>query len=221
MIWDTTVELATRTEEQVILLTADKDFSDSSGQLHPDLLRDLTERELPDDRVILVRSLGEFVDKYVRPTLEVSLPEGLPQQFIELNVEARETIAESVREEFSGVEWSSYELGLPPEFETLYLDVVESMTDLEVADAEVLPDNQIRATLEGTLDCLFDVFMYKPDWVILDDDRFILYDSDWNDHYVWGVINLDLRCRIDIQVDLSDPQQQKIDVLNVQLEFLE
>ena len=217
LIWDTVVKLAAKTDDQIILLSGDSDFCDPNGLLHPDLVDNLKERGLPDDSIALSRSLAEFIDKYIRPTLELSLPGDLPLKFIQIDAEGRESLAKSVSEHFSGVEWSSYELGLSPEFETLHLNIVEAISDLEVEYAQMMPDKRLIVALRGNLDCGFDVFIYKPDWYLIDDDRVSIYDSDWNDHYVLAEMALQLQGELKVQVDVTDPEQHIFKLMNVQL----
>jgi len=70
LIWETTLSLATRLDTQVILLSKNtNDFGDDERELHPDLIEDLADLELPRDKVILVSSLEDFVNAYIDPIL--------------------------------------------------------------------------------------------------------------------------------------------------------
>ena len=70
LIWETTLSLATRLDTQIVLLSENtNDFGDDERELHPDLIEDLAERELPRDKVILISSLEDFVNAYIDPSL--------------------------------------------------------------------------------------------------------------------------------------------------------
>lgn len=68
LIWETVLNLATEVNSEVAFISDDNDFRNRSGELHSELVRQLDRRGLPRDRVILVRSLKNFMDTYMRPT---------------------------------------------------------------------------------------------------------------------------------------------------------
>ena len=70
LIWETTLSLAIGSDTQVVLLSKNtNDFGDGERELHPDLIEDLADLELPRDKVILVSSLEDFVNAYIDPIL--------------------------------------------------------------------------------------------------------------------------------------------------------
>ena len=71
LIWESVLDLAGNVDSEVILLSNDDDFHSSGGGLHNDLIRQIEERGLSRDRVILFRALDAFFT-YIR----TSLPEG-------------------------------------------------------------------------------------------------------------------------------------------------
>ena len=68
LIWESVLELATDVDSEVVLLSNDNDFRGGGSGLHNDLVSQLDSRGLSRDRVILIRSLKNFMDTYVRPT---------------------------------------------------------------------------------------------------------------------------------------------------------
>lgn len=72
LIWETIMELATRSEP-VVFITKDSDFLDpvTRARLHPDLIEDLAAAGLPRDRIRPVESLKEAVEQVVRPAREL------------------------------------------------------------------------------------------------------------------------------------------------------
>ena len=70
LIWETTLSLATESNNQVMLLSGNtNDFGDEEGGLHQDLIEDLVECGLPSDKVILVSSFNDFVNTYIDPIM--------------------------------------------------------------------------------------------------------------------------------------------------------
>lgn len=213
LIWESVVELASQLDEQVVLLASDNIFSDGEGHLAKELKAELVERGLDDTKVILVQCVLDFVDKYVRPMLGEAL-EGEPTEtLIQLGIDPNETIALAIQQEYVGKEWDNEELGLPWEYETLSLTMVEDVSDLERIDARELHPGEYWLRISATLDCEFDCFVYKADVYGLDD--LTIYEFDWNDHYVWGGVSRQLRFELDITVDFPGGTEPEISVLSM------
>lgn len=121
-----------------------------------------------------------------------------------------ETIGLALQDAYAGVEWSPEKLNLSGEYETLYLNTVEDISDMEVVDARILPDGRFLVSIEANLDCNFDVFIYKMDFLLVQDDpRLSIIDSDWNKHYLFADIALPLRSNINLVVDTSGSDSEK------------
>ena len=71
LIWESVLRLATTTSSQVALVTADKAFyhAEKRNILHSDLVDDLDTLGLHRDKIILVRSLGDFFSAYIQPNM--------------------------------------------------------------------------------------------------------------------------------------------------------
>ena len=61
LIWETVLELASEVDTEVAFISNDKDFSNQKRELHNDLLIQMDERGVSRDRVILFRSMGDFI----------------------------------------------------------------------------------------------------------------------------------------------------------------
>ena len=70
LIWESVVQLADKVSDQVALVTSDKDFCDKEGNLHPDLTDELAGRGQCGEKIVLFRSLSEFINTNVRPVLK-------------------------------------------------------------------------------------------------------------------------------------------------------
>ena len=213
LIWESVVELASQLNEKVVLLAADNIFSDGDGRLAKELKDELVERGLDDNQVVLVQSVLDFVERYVRPMLQEAL-EGEPTEtLIQLGLDPHETIALAIQQEYLGKEWSNEELDLPWEYETLNLSMVEDVSDLKRIDARELRPGEYWLRIGATLDCEFDCFVYKADVYGLDD--LTIYEFDWNNHYVWGGVSRQLRCELDITVDFPGGAEPEIAILSI------
>ena len=127
----------------------------------------------------------------------------------------RKIIDDALHSAYVGTEWHSGDLDLPAEYETLYLDVVEDVSNIYVLDIRELSSSQLLVKIRAELACTFSVFMFKGDWYILEDDRLEVYDTDWNDHYVLGSVTLSLECELDLDLDVTDPGQYEVEVLSI------
>lgn len=213
LIWESVVELAIQLNEQVVLLDKDSIFSDGDSRLAKDLKDELVERGLDEDQVVLVQSVSDFVDKYVRTTLREAL-DGEPTETLnQLGLDSHETLALAVQQEYLGKEWNSEELGLPWEYETLNLSMVEDVSDLERIDARELRSGEYWLRISATLYCEFDAFVHKADVYGL--DNLTIFEFDWNNHYAWVGVSRQLRCEMDITVDFSSGIGPEVSVLSM------
>ena len=221
LVWETVLKLATQVEGSIVLVSKDKDFRDADGNLHGDLIEGLEKLGLPRDKVILATELSELVNQYVRPNLG-TVPWEKPLQLLaQLGLNLEDSIALVVQDACSGREWDPPELGIPWEYESPTLDMVEGVSELTVTDIRELPDEQFLVKTEAKIYGEFGVFVYKPDWYILDDSRLHLDEFDWNDHYVRAGIALPLHGELNLVLDASDPEQPEVRDVSVELQILD
>ena len=211
LIWESAVQLAATVQDQVVLLASDTIFKDGEVNLAKELKADLVERGFEDDKVVLACSLKEFVDNYIRPYLEGD-PTGI---FDQLDIDLHEAIALWVQEEHIGKEWDREELGLPWEYETLHLSMVEGVSDLKGLETKQVSNGEYLVRIEATLDCEFDAFVHKANVYGL--DAFAISDFDWNRHYTLGSTSCQLRCELDIQVNVPGGEAPEISFLSMEL----
>lgn len=130
--------------------------------------------------------------------------------------EFEESLALSIQDAYAFREWPSEELNLSGEYEDIHLDMVEEVSDINVVDVRRLPDGRRLVSITAHLVCNFDVFIYKPDYVFVEDDpRLYIINPYWNKHYMRGEITLPLQSDIMLVLDISIPEQHRIEVLSV------
>ena len=127
-----------------------------------------------------------------------------------------EALQLAIQDTYAFREWTSEELSLPAEYEDIRLDMVEEVSGIRTVDVRRLPGSNRLVRLEAHLVCNFDVFIYKPDYVFVEDDpRLSIVNPYWNRHYMRGEISLPIQGIIRVILDNSDSQQSKIEVLSV------
>ena len=99
-------------------------------------------------------------------------------------MDPHETIALWVQDEHFGKEWTGEELGLPWEYETLHLSMVEDVSNLERLEVSEISHDEYLLRISATLDCEFDAFVDKSNAFTL--DGFSISDFDWNRFYASG-----------------------------------
>ena len=187
LVWQTVLEKATEVNEPVALVTNDTDFGDKRNGLHGDLVEELLNKGLCHEKVVLIPSMTDLMDDHVRPSLKRAVWESLDQFHPGYSVKDEDSLALAFQEVYSGKEWYPEDLGLPGQYETLYLDSMEEVTELSMEDVRELSHNEFLAKIGATLTTTFDVLIHKSDWYILDDELDLL-DPDWSRHYIDPVL---------------------------------
>ncbi|MDE2902431.1 MAG: PIN domain-containing protein [Chloroflexota bacterium] len=221
LIWLSIIQWMPAVDDQVILITSDKAFGEKDGTLHADLASDLGEIDRSEEDVVLLKSLPAFVKKYVRHRLKRVFVENSSQALGQLGIDIRSSIEAKVFEDYSGVEIHPELLNLPSEFETLYLDSIPQVSAVDVLDVREVSHAHYLLQCHADADCAFDVFVHKSDAYTL--SELAIYDPDWNDHYVLGHTECQLRFILQLEVafDNSGAGRHRVEVLSIEAVRLE
>ena len=218
LIWETTLSLATNVDAQVVLLSENtKDFGDGDGNLHPQLIEDMVGRNLSEDKIILISSLSEFMDKHVTPALQKI--EEFQTEISPLIAETRnvERLSLAIQNAYQGTEWNQEDLGLTWEYETLYLSMVEDVSNVTIIETRKLQEGKYLMVIEADLDCVFDAFISKSDLISIEDDsRLDVIDPDWNRHYVYAQVNVPFHAIVNLIIGQSESESPAIQVISVE-----
>ena len=202
----------------MILLSSDKAFSNENGELHIDLVQELHSRNSDKGTVELMQKLSDFIGAYVRPSFERVMEatpfEALADLRINLNLE----IESFVERNYANVEWDSYALKVNWDYEGLMLTAVEEIHDIEVVEVREVEPKVFLSEINANLSCSFDVFV--PKWEAYEVEELSIFEPDWNKHYVWGSIPVELHCRFDVLVNTSDANRSSIDFLSMEADIL-
>ena len=217
LIWETTLSLATDVSSQVALLSKNtNDFEGTEGKLHQQLLEDMTDRELSEGKIILVPSLFQFVNDHVTPALQKI--EEFQTEISPLIAETRnvERLSLAIQNAYQGAEWNQEDLGLTWEYETLYLSMVEDVSNVTIIETRKLQEGKYLMVIEADLDCVFDAFISKSDLISIEDDsRLDVIDPDWNRHYVYAQVNVPFHAIVNLIIGQSESESTAIQVLYV------
>ncbi len=217
LIWETVLAGASKVDAQVLLITADKDFRESADKddLHPDLIKDLEDRGLNSDRVILARSIADFIDKHMRPYLKKLSEENPIQVLRNRGFDLEDEVVQSFESAYSTHDWYLGDFDLDTDLDSIRLDTVQELYRLRVLDVRETKESTILIKMEARLICEFEVFVDKATWYSLQEDRILtLLDPDWNRHYVLASAMLEIDCTFDTTIGISDLKNCKTQVMS-------
>lgn len=215
LVWKSVLELAADSSEGIVLISPDGDFLDNEGQIHSDLVEELEGLGYQRDTVTASNGLRSFLDSHMRPRLKRVLEDRPIETLTSLGIDLKEVVATRTHEAYSDREIYPEQVSLPWEYETLYLAAVDDVVDLEVEDVREVTADNLLLSIHATAGLEFEAFVHKSDAYHL--SQLAIYDSDWNDHYVWGGINPRMHCYLDVNIDVSDSGRPNIVVLSIQL----
>ena len=125
--------------------------------------------------------------------------------------EIAEIIGPNIQDTYLGVEWDPEELGLPMEYETPYLTSVDELTGLKVVTPRKITDSQYMVWTEAHLTCNFEVYIFKPNFPLFEDDpRLFIINPFWNKHYMLAEIDLSFDSEISLLVDILDGETPSV-----------
>ena len=202
LIWETTLNLALSVDGQVTLLSNNKsDFGDDQGDLHADLIEELTDQELSSNKVILVLSLADFINRYVLPTLPRDTGKDIVTIFGQPNFE--EQLREEIEELYTQVEWEHEEFGLEKEHEREEVSFgrINKFADLKLKDVRRVSPGRFLLNLNVEMDCDLDVDIEGGEG-----DDFI-YSSG-------TIYGMQISSDLNLVVDISNPDAREIEILS-------
>ena len=202
LIWETTLKLALSVDGQVTLLSNNKsDFGDAQGDLHADLIEELTDQGLSPNKVILVLSLADFINRYVLPTLPKDSLEGITEVFSQANFE--EQLREEIEELYTQIEWEHEEFGLEKEHEReeVSFSRINKFADLKLKDVRRVSPGRFLLNLNVEMDCDLDVDIEGGEGD----------DFTYSSGTIYG---MQISSDLNLVVDISNPDAREIEILS-------
>ena len=185
-----------------------KDFGNNEKNgLHDNLQEDLNKNGLSSESIILLRNLSDFIDKFVKPTLEAvtHLEKGHYKSFdfYDWFKNNREII---------GREIDKYLESIFPDFEDPSVSYVEDPEEIEIFSIYILDENKVLIEANVDVDVNLDIFIFKNDYSWLSEKYdFSIWDSDWNKHFMWAQMLVNLPISINLIFNINDKEVENFE----------
>ncbi len=216
LIWEVVLRKVVTEGEATFLVSSNhKDFAkDNDNQLHPGLVHDLEDRNLPPESLQLVESVDSLVADYIKRRLHSTdavpgLREGTHKDFhlVEWFKENREEIGESMKPE-------SFLHNISP----LHLDdptvsYVEDPDTVEVNDIYELDNERAFVGATARAETRFQFFVDKMEYYLRDEVPIEIEDSDWNESVMLGAVSLCLPIGLSIVYNARHKEVEEFEVI--------
>lgn len=164
LVWHSVLHEVASIDHQTYFVSENKnDFGNNEGELHADLVADLSEAGL-DGRVTHMHDLQTFVEKVIKPALEEVPTPVTDEEFEELFEARLDSIISQLRE---GID----NQGLPGLSDELFLSGAYiyqlGLVSAEARDAYKLDDTSYYTSFDVLVEATFDQTVYAPDAVWL------------------------------------------------------
>ena len=217
LIWFSVLQLASQTEGPVFLVAGDKDFADSSKQLHPDLKNDLERDGHPDCTVTLFESLEAIVDEHIRPHLTQVLWEDPQSTLLGLGFDVRRYVGSAIENAYGNHIWAPHELGLPPQCRSPRIGDVAQIDIYNVIDVRRLPDHRFLVKAEAEVIGLYEFILYSSDWSVLaENPRFYSGPLDFDSKGSYIEADMLMRAVVELFVHEFNPQRHQAQVVSLE-----
>jgi len=220
LIWECILKVVNSDNVTFFVSKNCKDFCNKGSieQLHPDLLNDLKAKELPENCVCLCSDIKGLVNSHLLSHLEKvvndatkQLKQGQYKQFSirQWFIDNREQIETLLNKDadFEAVLYGYHELEDPS------VSYIENPDDITVEEAFALEDDKVYIDAKAYADVIFDVFIFKPDYYIMEDEYPLeIQDSDWNEHYVWAQLTIHIPIRFSMIFNVLEVRVEEFEV---------
>ena len=168
------------------------------------------------DCVKLHTSLKGFIDKEIRPRVK------------EVASTAIEALKNGEYETFSILPWFGQNrdkfvsstnkwievvLSDKPELETPEVSYIENPERIEVTDVYSIDEDRVYLEAIAYADTVIDVFIFKSDFGWIDEKYDLcIWDSDWNEHYMWAQIIFRLPIRFTLTFNIINKEVEEFEI---------
>ena len=214
LIWFNILELAGELDGRIYLVARDKDFRDNSGNLHDDLMDDLTTNKQSKDRIVLVSSIKELMEQHIHPNVQQTFEQDPLETLKAVGFDVVEAITPRILTAFFNADLDPREVGLSWECEFTNLSSVDEFSKLTAISVRRISGNDFSVNLLIDLIGNFEIFIPRNDWdaAAAANPRLHLMDADWSDNGVLAAIPLSSKCELDLYVDPLDTSESRVDV---------
>lgn len=201
LIWESLLAALQPNDEVAFVTNNVNDFMQSNdrSQLHPDLKHDLQE---VDPTIVLTPYLAlKHLVQEITTRAEAAVAD--VEDLLRTKPNALASVVSEVERAISaqfpaGSELSLDEALVGP-YENPSVGFIGDFSNVSVEDAREEPGGPVFVFLTAAGHISIDVFVFKADFysLDLDEEQFMVIDSDWNDHYVFGSLERDLTVQVE------------------------
>ncbi len=218
LMWETVIRKVAEKDVETVLITNDvTDFSDATKPvLHRDLKKDLTDRGLSEDAVILVISLEAFNSEYVKPLLPevLDIPSAIEKgKYPLFSVEAffndkfeeiRQQVSDAIDNQ--GEEFRYALPYMPSEMSSLSVDGMGEPEGICVTEGYKIDQGDIYVQINLRLmDNEIGFFITKSEaWMLHDRSPVSINEEDWNEGVSWACVYASLDVTLDVILNPTD-----------------
>jgi rRNA-processing protein FCF1 len=218
LIWETILQRIADPKDKTFFITKNhKDFASEkhTKKLHPHLLDDLSANQLPADSVCLYPDIKSFVVDNILPYLKQiaddavkELETGKYKSFSlkKWFIKNRDNIISSANKHIET-------LLSEPELENPSIAYIEDPEELSVDNLRLTDANTVYIDATVTADSVIDVFIFKSSYGFVSDEYPVeIQEYDWNEHYMWGQLILQLPISLSIIFDIENRKVREFEV---------
>ncbi|MHB8486844.1 MAG: PIN domain-containing protein [Candidatus Acidiferrales bacterium] len=203
LLWESIVRQGTEKGALTVFITQNtRDFADSNGDLHSDLMSDIWDKRAEGTELVLCPSLPAFTDTYIVPFLVERKDFAMlvrADKVPGLNLkEATEASDDALTEAVNNS--PSVMIGDPGQYEP-EVDVIGDICEFDVKHASEISKDTLLIVFEFQATVAFTYFLPRDEYVTMSDDAIrgiAILDANWNEYVmqVESVCTVRFNCRL-------------------------
>lgn len=191
-------------DPHVVLITANHtDFCEKEYELHSDLKQELIEIGATANSVEVVNDFDKFIEKYCKPKLKIL--SRIKKEFEEgkhKRLDIRGKVEKMMFSYLDNREFNPEDLGFRQEFESPSVSEIHEDYEFNINEVRQLSETEIIIDGRVAVTCTFDIFIYKSDYYIMNEDEIpAIWSWDWNDHYFAGSVTKNIKLKFYLTID--------------------
>lgn len=188
LIWENIKDIYSKIKNTdnspLILITNNtKDFCEK-GDLHPLLIAELADYDKKKKDIFIETEISSFITNYYNDKLEFV---DFKTKFEDNDTELEDLKLNIEKQIFKFLEYRSFDFDESPfssEYESPTVTDIHEDYAYYFQEFKLLSDKEILISLKVKVICTFDVFIFKSNYLVMDEDSAPkIWDNDWNEHY--------------------------------------
>lgn len=222
LIWETILRKVANAKDITYLVTKNcKDFAAEDKQtLHPDLLQDMRNHRLPEDRIQYIPDLKTLIDSYIIPEMSaVETDEKLSafgSHLLDDDI-LTDWISDNINEIMKELNKGHTNLleNVIHEAETVDVSYLDSPESFEIDSISEIDNETAMVVVMAAMDATVSFFLFRNEYMMFDPPYpFAVMDSNWNNHYIWAETEVRLTLRFVFSVSLETDEVLDFEVEN-------